>query len=105
VVSELIELRAPKMSSRYFDQIEMQPNYPYSSSFQTNTRRAKKLKGYQYFYRIKIGDYPIGVAIINTEEKFIDFFPNQIYKIVHSLDKPDSFDSGFIKNPTVKSAD
>jgi len=25
VVSELIELRAPKMSFRYFDKIEMQP--------------------------------------------------------------------------------
>jgi len=25
VVSEFIELRAPKMSYRYFDQIEMQP--------------------------------------------------------------------------------
>ncbi len=27
----------------------------------------KKLKGYQGFYRIKIGDYRIGVAIINDE--------------------------------------
>ncbi|TRU71219.1 MAG: hypothetical protein EWV55_11115, partial [Microcystis viridis Mv_BB_P_19951000_S69] len=32
--------RAPKMSSRYFDKIEMHPNYPYSSSFHTKTRRA-----------------------------------------------------------------
>ena len=31
--------RAPKMSSRYFDKIEMHPNYPYSSSFHTKTRR------------------------------------------------------------------
>jgi len=31
---------APKMSYRYFDKIEMHPNYPYSSSFHTKTRRA-----------------------------------------------------------------
>ncbi|TRU71781.1 MAG: hypothetical protein EWV55_01325, partial [Microcystis viridis Mv_BB_P_19951000_S69] len=35
--------RAPKMSSRYFDKIEMHPNYPYSSSFHTKTRRANPL--------------------------------------------------------------
>ncbi|MDB9411871.1 cyanobactin biosynthesis PatC/TenC/TruC family protein [Microcystis aeruginosa] len=29
------------MSYRYFDKIEMHPNYPYSSSFHTKTRRAK----------------------------------------------------------------
>ncbi|TRT80884.1 MAG: hypothetical protein EWV64_02535 [Microcystis flos-aquae Ma_QC_C_20070823_S18] len=28
------------MSYRYFDKIEMHPNYPYSSSFHTKTRRA-----------------------------------------------------------------
>ncbi|ELS44882.1 hypothetical protein C789_5314 [Microcystis aeruginosa FACHB-905 = DIANCHI905] len=40
MVSGFIELRAPKMSYRYFDQIEMHPNYPYSSSFHTKTGRA-----------------------------------------------------------------
>ncbi len=28
-------------------------------------KNPKKLKGYQIFYRIKIGDYRIGIAIIN----------------------------------------
>ncbi|TRU32836.1 MAG: type II toxin-antitoxin system RelE/ParE family toxin [Microcystis aeruginosa Ma_MB_F_20061100_S20D] len=32
-----------------------------------NITNLKKLKGYQGFYRIKIGDYRIGVAIINDE--------------------------------------
>jgi mRNA interferase RelE/StbE len=30
-------------------------------------KNLKKLKGYQTFYRIKIGDYRIGMAIINDE--------------------------------------
>ena len=43
MVSEFNELRAPKMSYRYFNQIEMHPNYPYSSSLHTKSRRAESL--------------------------------------------------------------
>jgi mRNA interferase RelE/StbE len=36
-------------------------------------KNLKKLKGYQIFYRIKIGDYRIGIAIINDELIFTRF--------------------------------
>ena len=36
-------------------------------------KNLKKLKGYQTFYRIKIGDYRIGMAIINDELIFTRF--------------------------------
>jgi mRNA interferase RelE/StbE len=41
----------------------------------------KKLKGYQIFYRIKIGDYRIGIAIINDEMIFTPFLHRrEIYR-------------------------
>ncbi|MEA5512287.1 type II toxin-antitoxin system mRNA interferase toxin, RelE/StbE family [Crocosphaera sp. UHCC 0190] len=33
----------------------------------------KKLKGYQTFYRLKIGDYRIGIEITNNELIFVRF--------------------------------
>ena len=36
-------------------------------------KNLKKLKGYQTFYRIKIGDYRIGMAFINDEFIFTRF--------------------------------
>jgi mRNA interferase RelE/StbE len=44
-------------------------------------KNLKKLKGYQTFYRIKIGDYRIGIAIINDELIFIRFLHRkEIYR-------------------------
>jgi mRNA interferase RelE/StbE len=36
-------------------------------------KNLKKLKGYQTFYRIKIGDYRMGMAIMNDELIFTRF--------------------------------
>lgn len=33
----------------------------------------KKLKGYDAFYRIKLGDYRIGIEIVNNEAVFVRF--------------------------------
>lgn len=44
-------------------------------------KNLKKLKGYQTFYRIKIGDYRIGMAIINDELIFTRFLHRrEIYR-------------------------
>ena len=44
-------------------------------------KNLKKLKGYQIFYRIKIGDYRIGIAIINDELIFTRFLHRrEIYR-------------------------
>ena len=44
-------------------------------------KNLKKLKGYQIFYRIKIGDYRIGIAIINNELIFTRFLHRrEIYR-------------------------
>ena len=44
-------------------------------------KNLKKLKGYQIFYRIKIGDYRIGMAIINDELIFTRFLHRrEIYR-------------------------
>ena len=44
-------------------------------------KNLKKLKGYQTFYRIKIGDYRIGIAIINDELIFTRFLHRkEIYR-------------------------
>ena len=41
----------------------------------------KKLKGYKIFYRIKVGDYRIGVTIENNLVTFVVFMPRKdIYK-------------------------
>ena len=49
-------------------------------------KNLKKLKGYQGFYRIKIGDYRIGVAIINDELIFSRFMPPD--RIIPSNEEP-----------------
>jgi mRNA interferase RelE/StbE len=44
-------------------------------------KNLKKLKGYQIFYRIKIGDYRLGIAIINDELIFTRFLHRrEIYR-------------------------
>ena len=44
-------------------------------------KNLKKLKGYQTFYRIKIGDYRIGMAFINDEFIFTRFLHRrEIYR-------------------------
>jgi len=44
-------------------------------------KNLKKLKGYQTFYRIKIGDYRLGMAIINDELIFTRFLHRrEIYR-------------------------
>ncbi len=44
-------------------------------------KNLKKLKVYQIFYRIKIGDYRIGIAIINDELIFTRFLHRrEIYR-------------------------
>jgi mRNA interferase RelE/StbE len=44
-------------------------------------KNLKKLKGYQTFYRIKIGDYRLGIAIINDELIFTRFLHRrEIYR-------------------------
>jgi mRNA interferase RelE/StbE len=44
-------------------------------------KNLKKLKGYQTFYRIKIGDYRLGIAIINDEIIFTRFLHRkEIYR-------------------------
>ena len=44
-------------------------------------KNLKKLKGYQIFHRIKIGDYRIGIAIINDELIFTRFLHRrEIYR-------------------------
>ncbi len=44
-------------------------------------KNLKKLKGYQIFYRIKIGDYRLGIAIINDEMIFTRFLHRrEIYR-------------------------
>lgn len=41
----------------------------------------KKLQGYQTFYRVKFGDYRIGIEIINDELIFVRFLHRKdIYK-------------------------
>jgi len=41
----------------------------------------KKLKGYKVFYRIKVGDYRMGVSIENNLVTFFVFMPRKdIYK-------------------------
>lgn len=36
-------------------------------------KNIKKMQGYQTFYRLKIGDYRIGIEIINDELIFVRF--------------------------------
>jgi mRNA interferase RelE/StbE len=44
-------------------------------------KNLKKLKGYQSFYRIKIGDYRIGISMINDELIFTRFLHRrEIYR-------------------------
>lgn len=44
-------------------------------------KNIKKLKGYQTFYRIKIGDYRLGIAFINDELIFTRFLHRrEIYR-------------------------
>jgi len=41
----------------------------------------KKMQGYQTFYRLKIGDYRVGIEIINDELIFVRFLHRKdIYK-------------------------
>ena len=44
-------------------------------------KNIKKMQGYQTFYRLKIGDYRVGIEIINDELIFVRFLHRKdIYK-------------------------
>ena len=40
-------------------------------------RKLKKLKGYKFFYRIRVGDYRIGVTIIGDTVTFLKCLPRK----------------------------
>ena len=48
---------------------------------QKEIKNLKKLKGFQSYYRIRLGDYRIGLSIEETEVDFIRFLPRKdVYK-------------------------
>ena len=52
-----------------------------ASTNQEEIKNIKKLKGFQSYYRIRIGDYRIGLAIEETTVDFIRFLPRKdVYK-------------------------
>ena len=52
-----------------------------ASTNQEEIKNIKKLKGFQNYYRIRIGDYRIGLAIEETTVDFIRFLPRKdVYK-------------------------
>jgi mRNA interferase RelE/StbE len=48
-----------------------------ASSTKEEITNIKKLKGFQSYYRIRIGDYRIGLAIEGTTVDFIRFLPRK----------------------------
>ena len=48
-----------------------------ASSTKEEIKNIKKLKGFQSYYRIRIGDYRIGLAIEETTVDFIRFLPRK----------------------------
>ncbi len=47
-----------------------------------NLKGLKKLRGHNYYYRIRMGNYRIGVSINNATIEFIRFLPRKdIYKL------------------------
>ncbi len=52
-----------------------------ASTNQEEIKNIKKLKGFQSYYRIRIGDYRIGLSIEETKVDFIRFLPRKdVYK-------------------------
>ena len=52
-----------------------------ASTSQEKINNIKKLKGFRSYYRIRIGDYRIGLAIEETTVDFIRFLPRKdVYK-------------------------
>ena len=52
-----------------------------ASTNQEEIKNIKKLKGFQRYYRIRIGDYRIGLAIEEATVDFIRFLPRKdVYK-------------------------
>ena len=52
-----------------------------ASTNQEEIKNIKKLKGFQSYYRIRIGDYRIGLAIEEITVDFIRFLPRKdVYK-------------------------
>ena len=48
---------------------------------QKEIKNLKKLKGFQSYYRIRLGDYRIGLSIEETTVDFIRFLPRKdVYK-------------------------
>ena len=48
---------------------------------QKEIKNLKKLKGFQSYYRIRLGDYRIGLSIEETKVDFIRFLPRKdVYK-------------------------
>ena len=48
-----------------------------ASASEKEIKNIKKLKGFQSYYRIRIGDYRIGLAIEETTVDFIRFLPRK----------------------------